>query len=111
MLRFGVTQAKVQHSGGYGPKICGTSYGLAACMPFWLGDAKFNVIHFNWVQCECSLASAATPAFTAMPHTAQTDVSRRAARALHKRARASGALLAPFSVFHIGVGSIRTPDR
>lgn len=41
-------EAAVQHCGSYGRKVCGTSYGALACMPLWLGEGGWKVIHFNW---------------------------------------------------------------
>ena len=39
----------MQHVGGYGSKICGTSYGAVACFPLWAGtNSNWTVIHFNW---------------------------------------------------------------
>jgi hypothetical protein len=49
-----VGNAVVHHSGNMGPKICGTSFGPAACVDFWFSgggkhpENKFDVIHFNW---------------------------------------------------------------
>lgn len=57
--------AAVQHTGGYGRGICGTSFGVVACLPQWLGtntvaatplhaltrhqgQGGWDVIHFNW---------------------------------------------------------------
>eukprot|EP00041_Stephanoeca_diplocostata_P041824 m.9036 g.9036 ORF g.9036 m.9036 type:complete len:255 (-) comp6819_c0_seq1:310-1074(-) len=51
MLENNISQqlAKVQHTGGYGKGICGTSYGALACMPSWVGTAKnWTTIAFNW---------------------------------------------------------------
>jgi len=43
-----IGNAKVQHIGGYGTGICGTSYGVVSCMDKWLGQGGWDVIHFNW---------------------------------------------------------------
>ena len=43
-----VGSAAVVHTGGYGKGICGTSYGVGACTPLWVGAGGWDVIHFNW---------------------------------------------------------------
>eukprot|EP01051_Picozoa_sp_SAG22_P005289 SAG22_NODE_309_length_12657_cov_34.643733_4_plen_277_part_00 len=43
-----VANAVVHHTGSYGAKLCGTSFGSAACISTWFGGNKYNVIHFNW---------------------------------------------------------------
>ena len=41
--------AAVQHTGAYGPGVCGTSFGVLACAEMWLGKGdRWDVIHFNW---------------------------------------------------------------
>jgi len=40
--------ATVQHTGSYGTGICGTSFGILACIDKYLGDGDWKVIHFNW---------------------------------------------------------------
>jgi len=36
--------AAVQHTGGYGKGICGTSFGALACADLWLGSGNWSVI-------------------------------------------------------------------
>ena len=49
-----VGNAVVHHTGNMGKKICGTSFGPAACIDFWFSGGgtspanKYDVIHFNW---------------------------------------------------------------
>jgi hypothetical protein len=46
-----VGNAMVQHSGANWTGIkgyCGTSFGVTACGAPWLGDTKWDVIHWNW---------------------------------------------------------------
>ena len=49
-----VANAVVHHTGSYGNKICGSSFGNAACVDTWMarsladGNHGFDVIHFNW---------------------------------------------------------------
>ena len=45
---FGDQLATVHHMGAYGPGICGTSYGVVACMDKYLAKGGWKVIHFNW---------------------------------------------------------------
>ena len=64
-----VGNAKVHHSGGMGKKICGTSFGPAACIDFWFSGGgkspanKYDVIHFNWGlhDIDASAYAAVTP--------------------------------------------------
>ena len=49
-----VGNVEVYHSRGMGKKICGTSFGPAACIDFWFSGGgkspanKYDVIYFNW---------------------------------------------------------------
>ena len=55
-----VANAVVHHTGSYGSKICGSSFGNAACVDTWMarsllnGSRGFDVIHFNWGALPCT---------------------------------------------------------